>query len=144
VLSTGFVAVKDHHLKMSTQFLALTNTPEMLLALISHIPIQQHYWKSSYITWNKFLSGFYPFCWRLPQTRHEAIMLQNLSTVLLSCAQKKTYHAFQNWLLSPKLYQHNWLIMLLLQTTFLYLEASNIVSNSLDGFCFRVFWLMWL
>ena len=39
--------------------------------------------------------------------RHEAIMLQKLSFMLLSSAQKTTYYAFENCLLFPKL----WLIM---------------------------------
>ena len=43
--------------------------------------------------------------------RHEAIMLQKLSIMLLSSAQKTTYYAFENYPLFPKLCHHNWLIM---------------------------------
>ena len=38
-------------------------------------------------------------------------MLQKLSIMLLSSAQKITYYAFENCPLFPKLCHHDWLIM---------------------------------
>ena len=43
--------------------------------------------------------------------RHEAIMLQKLSIMLLNSTQKITYYAFENCPLFSKLCHHNWLIM---------------------------------
>ena len=65
-------------------------------------------------------------------------MLQKLSIMLLSSALKITYYAFENCPLFPKLCHHNWLIMLLYQTISLMFKLQ-IVLNSLDGCCIRVF-----
>ena len=68
-------------------------------------------------------------------SRHEAIMLQKLSIMLLSSAQKITYYAFENCPLFPKLCHHNWLIIpvycciRLLSLMF----KLQIVLKSLDG-----------
>ena len=51
-------------------------------------------------------------------SRHEAIMLQKLSIMLLSSAQKITYYAFENCPLFPKLCYHN-ASLLLYQTIFI-------------------------
>ena len=74
-------------------------------------------------------------------TRHEAIMLQKLSIMLLSSAQKITYYAFENCPLFPKLCHHNWLIMLVYCCIrpFSLMFKLQIVLNSLAGCCIRVF-----
>ena len=58
-------------------------------------------------------------------------MLQKLSIMLLS--KKKTYYAFENCPLFPKLCHHNWLITV--SDHF----KLQIVLNSLAGCCIRVF-----
>ena len=73
--------------------------------------------------------------------RHEAIMLQKLSIMLLSSAQKITYYAFENCPLFPKLCHHNWLIMPVYCCIrpFSLMFRLQIVLNSLAGYCIREF-----
>ena len=68
-------------------------------------------------------------------------MLQKLSIMLLSSAQKITYYAFENCPLFPKLYHHNWLIMSVhcCIGPFSLMFKLQIVLNYLAGFCIRVF-----
>ena len=70
--------------------------------------------------------------------RHEAIMLQKLSIMLLSSAQKITYYAFENCPLFSKLCHHNWLIMPVLCCIRPFFKLQ-MVLNSLAGCCIRVF-----
>ena len=69
-------------------------------------------------------------------------MLQKLSIMLLSSAQEITYYAFENFLLFPKLCHHNWLIMPVYCCIrpFSLMLKLQIVLNSLDGCCIRVFY----
>ena len=73
--------------------------------------------------------------------RHEAIMLQKLSIMLLSSAQKIPYYAFENCPLFPKLCHHNWLIMPVYCCIrpFSLMFKLQIVLNSLAGCCIREF-----
>ena len=64
-------------------------------------------------------------------TKHEAIMLQKLSIMLLSCVQKITYYGFENCPLFPKLCHPNWLIM----PPFALMFKLQIVWDSLGGCC---------
>ena len=68
-------------------------------------------------------------------------MLQKLSIMLLSSAQKITYYAFENCPLFPKLCHHNWLIMPVhcCIRSFSLMFKLQIVFNSLAGCCIRVF-----
>ena len=68
-------------------------------------------------------------------------MLQKLSIMLLSSAQKITYYGFENCPLFPKLRHHNWLIMPVYCciTTFSLKFKFQIVLNSLAGCCIRAF-----
>ena len=68
-------------------------------------------------------------------------MLQKLSIVLLSSAQKITYYAFENCPLFPKLCYRNWLIMPVYYciTAFSLMFKLQIVLNSLASCCIRVF-----
>ena len=77
----------------------------------------------------------------LPISRHEAIMLQKLSIMLLSSAQKIAYYAFENCPLFPKLCHHIWLIMPVYCCIrpFSLMFKLQIVLNSLAGCCIRVF-----
>ena len=70
--------------------------------------------------------------------RHEAIMLQKLSIMLLSSAQKIIYYAFENCQLFPKLCHHNWPIYCCI-TPFSLMFKLQIVLNSLAGCCITVF-----
>ena len=78
---------------------------------------------------------------RMMMSRHEAIMLQKLSIMLLSSAQKITYYAFENCPLFPKLCHHNWLIMPVYCCIrpFSLMFRLQIVLNSLAGYCIREF-----
>ena len=73
--------------------------------------------------------------------RHEAIMLQKLSIMLLNSAQKITYSAFENCPLFPKLCHHNCLIFPVhcCIRPFSLMSKLQIVLNSLAGCCIRVF-----
>ena len=68
-------------------------------------------------------------------------MLQKLSIMLLSSAQKITYYALVNYPLFPKLCHHNWLIMpaycCIRPCSFMF--KLQIVLNSLAICCIRVF-----
>ena len=68
-------------------------------------------------------------------------MLQKLSIMLLSSAQKITYYAFENCPLFPKLCNHNWLIMpdYCCIRPFSLMFKLQIVLNSLAGCCIREF-----
>ena len=68
-------------------------------------------------------------------------MLQKLSIMLLSSAQKITYYAFENCPLFPKLCHNNWLIMPVYCCIrpFSLMFKLPIVLNSLAGCCIRVF-----
>ena len=69
-------------------------------------------------------------------------MLQKLRIMLLSSANKFTYYAFENCLLFPKLYHHNWLIMPVYSCIrpFSLMFKLQIVLNSIAaGCCIRVF-----
>ena len=65
-------------------------------------------------------------------------MLQKLSIMLLSSAQKITYYAFEN---CQKLCHHNWLIMPVYCCIrpFSLMFKFQIVLTSLAGCCIRVF-----
>ena len=67
-------------------------------------------------------------------------MLQKLSIMLLSSAQKITYYAFENCPLFPKLCHYNWLIMPVYCCIrpFSLMFKLQIVLNSLAGCCIRV------
>ena len=69
-------------------------------------------------------------------------MLQKLSIMLLSSAQKITYYAFENCPLFPKLCHHNWLIMPVYCCIrpFSLMFRLQIVLNSLAGYCIREFY----
>ena len=69
-------------------------------------------------------------------------MLQKLSIMLLSSAQKITYYAFENCPIFPKLFHHNWLIIPVYCciTPFSLMIKLQIVLNSLAGCCIRVFY----
>ena len=72
--------------------------------------------------------------------RYEAIMLQKLSIMLLSSAQKISYYAFENWPLFPKLCHHNWLMSVYCCIRpFSLMFKLQIVLNSLADCCIRVF-----
>ena len=73
--------------------------------------------------------------------RHEAIMLEKLSIMLLSSAQNITYYAFENCPLFPKLCHHKLLIMPVYCCIrpFSLMFKLQIVLNSLAGCCIRVF-----
>ena len=68
-------------------------------------------------------------------------MLQKLSIMLLSSAQKITYYAFDNFPLFPKFCHHDWLIM----SVYCYIRPFSlmfklqVVLNSSAGCCIRVF-----
>ena len=68
-------------------------------------------------------------------------MLQKLSIMLLSSAQKITYYAFENCPLFLKLCHNNWLIMPVscCIRPFLLMFKLPIVLHSLVGCCIRVF-----
>ena len=68
-------------------------------------------------------------------------MLQKLSIMLLSSAQKITYYAFENCPLFPKLCHYNWLIMPVhcCIRPFSLMLKLQIVLDSLAGCCIRVF-----
>ena len=71
-------------------------------------------------------------------------MLQKLSIMLLSSAQKITYYAFENCPLFPKLCHHNWLVMpvycCIRQFSLMFKQIKlQIVLSSLAGCCIRVF-----
>ena len=65
-------------------------------------------------------------------------MLQKLSIILLSSAQKITYYAFENCPLFPKLCHHNWPVFCC-NRLFSLMFKLQIVLNSLAGCCIRVF-----
>ena len=68
-------------------------------------------------------------------------MLEKLSIVLLSSAQKITYYVFENYPLFPKLCHHNWLIMPVhcCISPLSLMFKLQIVLTSLAGCCIRVF-----
>ena len=68
-------------------------------------------------------------------------MLQILSIMLSSSAQKITYYAIENCPLFPKLCHHNWLIMPVYCCIrpFSLMFKLQIVLDSLAGCCIRVF-----
>ena len=68
-------------------------------------------------------------------------MLQKMSIMLLSSAQKITYYAFENCPLFTKLCYYNWLIMPVYCCIgpFSFMFKLPIFLNSLAGCCIRVF-----
>ena len=64
-------------------------------------------------------------------------MLQKLSIMLLSSAQKITYYAFENCPLFPKLCHQNWPVYCCITSISLMFKLQ-IVLNSLAGCCIRV------
>ena len=61
-------------------------------------------------------------------------MLQKLSIMLLSSAQKVTYYAFESCSLFPKLCHHNWPVYCCIGP----FSLIQIVLKSLAGCCIRV------
>ena len=65
-------------------------------------------------------------------------MLQKLSIMLLSSAQKITYYAFENLPLFPKLCCHNWPVYCCIRPFSLMFKLQTVL-NFLADCCIRVF-----